>query len=161
MNVGMAAITYHLPMNWGKSIWAIGLMGSRFTAEHPARAATPQIAASRSVRSPRMRAPRVENVAGQALLYEHGDATDAPSHPPPYMPHQLSRTFFRASGLCAACAPVLSLLTRYSGFSSDADTVCPLILIGSVSLRSTLPVVVPWEVSHCTLSPRLGDFMGG
>jgi len=60
-----------------------------------------------------------------------------------------------ASGLCAASAPVLSLTTRYSGFSFDAATSWPLIVVCAVSFFLTVPCTVPCDDSQVTLSPAL------
>src|SRR5450830_134690 len=63
--------------------------------------------------------------------------------------------FFSASGLWAASAPVLALTTRYSGFSLEAATSWPLMLVCDVSFFFTVPCTVPWDECHSTLSPAL------
>ncbi len=50
---------------------------------------------------------------------------------------------FLATGLEIWLNQLLSLLTRYSGLSSEAATWCPLISVGEVSFFFTSPVVLP------------------
>ena len=61
--------------------------------------------------------------------------------------------FVSASGLWTASPPLLSLLTRYCGSSSDARTVRPAASVSLVIFFSTTPLGRPPWLCQVTLSP--------